>query len=57
MKNYLVYDGTYPFKDIIGTVTVPPHDDKEVEASMALNAAIQEFGGHPVVEPGQQVVH
>ncbi len=51
MKTFIVYDGTYPFKEEIGTVTVFPCDTPEEEANDALEKAIQIFGGHPVVAP------
>lgn len=53
-KTYLVYDGTYPFKNVIGDVVVGHQDIPEEEAALALAEAIYQYGGHPVVEPAGQ---
>ena len=50
-KTFMVYEGTYPFRNAIGTVDVPEQTTHEEEASLALLAAVREHGGHPVIEP------
>lgn len=51
MATYEVFEGTYPFKEYIGSVNVEALDNKEEEAAVALANAIQQYGGHPVVCP------
>lgn len=51
MRKFNVFDGTYPFEQLLGTVEVPMQEEPEAEAALALHAAVQQFGGHPVVAP------
>lgn len=51
MATYEVFEGTYPFKEYIGSVNVAALDNKEEEAATALRVAIKQYGGHPVVCP------
>jgi hypothetical protein len=46
---YVVYSGEYPFNEVIGTVFAT-HFNPEAESKLALDGAILQFGGHPVVE-------
>ena len=51
MREYNVFDGTYPFENLIGQVSVPVQEEPDAEAALALDAAVHLFGGHPVVAP------
>jgi hypothetical protein len=54
---FLVLDGNYPFKDVIGTVDVDDNPDVEALHAAALSAAIKQFGGHPVVSQLNEELH
>jgi hypothetical protein len=56
-KTFMVYEGTYPFRDVIGTVEVQPQETPEQEASLALLEAVRTHGGHPVVEPANRTLY
>ena len=56
-RTFMVYDGTYPFKNVIGTVEVSQQETPEEEASLALLAAVKQYGGHPVVEQANRTLY